>query len=109
MNESVQKIVTDLMQGQPCSGGFLPTGPAVRLSESEVGIAVSALIWSVVGHVDDGKTGNYLAQASAGSSLRFRYRAVGFRRDEHLVLDQHAHTCRPAGLVAGKVRLLLVD
>jgi hypothetical protein len=60
MNESVQEIVTDLMQRQPCSGGFLPTSPAVRLPESEVGSAVSAFIWSVVGHVEDGKTGNCL-------------------------------------------------
>jgi len=57
VNESVQEIVTDLMQRQPCSGRFLSTSPAVRLTESEVGIAVSAFIWSVVGHVEDGKTG----------------------------------------------------
>jgi hypothetical protein len=60
MNESVQEIVTDLVQRQPCSGGFLPTSPAVRQPVSEVGSAVSAIIWSVVGHVDDGNTGNYL-------------------------------------------------
>jgi hypothetical protein len=67
MNESMQKIVTDLMQRQPCSRGFLPTGPAVFLPESEVGIAVSAFIWSVVGHVDDGKTG-YLRTECIGNS-----------------------------------------
>jgi hypothetical protein len=48
------------VQRQPCSGGFLPTSPAVRQPVSEVGSAVSAIIWSVVGHVDDGNTGNYL-------------------------------------------------
>jgi hypothetical protein len=68
MNESVQKIVTDLIQRQSCCGGFLPTGPAVLLPESEVGTAVSAFIWSMVGHVADGKTGNYLRTECIGNS-----------------------------------------
>jgi hypothetical protein len=53
MNESLQKIVTDLMQRQPPEATFLPTNSAIRLAESNVSVAVSALVWHVVVQGDD--------------------------------------------------------
>ena len=54
VHESVQQIVTDLMQRQPLGCVLLPTVPAIRLSEWNIGVAVLALVWHVVGHFHDG-------------------------------------------------------
>jgi hypothetical protein len=55
----VQEILTDFMQRQPGRHYLLSTNSAVRLSGSEVGVAVSAVILWLRRHVDYCNTGIY--------------------------------------------------
>jgi len=49
MHDSVQQIIADLPQRQPIGHIFLSTDAAVRLPWRDMGVAISAGFWRIVG------------------------------------------------------------
>jgi hypothetical protein len=49
MSNSVQQITTDLLQRQPIGHIFLSADTAVRLPWQDIGVAISACYWRIIG------------------------------------------------------------